>query len=136
MAVERLELEVVTPERRVLSETVDEVVLPGREGYLGVLPGHAPLLTALQPGEVVYRVGERRGYLAVSSGFVEVLRHRVSILADTCERAEEIDVARAERARDRALAVIRGRASEVELRSAEVRLKKALARLQVAGRVR
>jgi F-type H+-transporting ATPase subunit epsilon len=89
MALDKLDLEIVTPERLVLSEVVDEVVLPGSEGYLGVLPGHAPLLTTLGEGEITYRQGARAGRLRVAGGFVEVLRGRVSVLAATCDRAED-----------------------------------------------
>ena len=134
MALEKLDLEIVTPERLVLSETVDELVLPGSEGYLGVLPGHAPLLTALVPGAISYRAGGRKRLLAVSGGFVEILRGRVTVLAETCERAEEIDVERAQRAKKRAEAILKGQASESEFRRAEVKLKKALTRIQVHGR--
>src|SRR5512147_1152885 len=95
MATDRIALEIVTPERLVLSEVADEVILPGSEGYLGVLPGHAPLLTALGSGEITYRTGEVTRHLAVSGGFVEVLRDRVSILAENCERPDEIDANRA-----------------------------------------
>ena len=129
----KIDLEIVTPGHLVASETVDEVVLPGTEGYLGVLPGHAPLLTGLAAGEISYRSGGRARYLAVSGGFAEVLRHRVSVLAETCERAEEIDVARANDARDRAKSEI-GRAdgAEADLRNAASRLERAEVRIAVA----
>jgi F-type H+-transporting ATPase subunit epsilon len=129
----KIDLEIVTPGRLVASETVDEVVLPGAEGYLGVLPGHAPLLTGLGAGEISYRSGGRVRYLAVSGGFAEVLRHRVSVLAETCERAEEIDVARANDARDRAKSEIgRAEAAEADLRNAASRLERAEVRIAVA----
>lgn len=131
----KIDLEIVTPERIVVSETVDEVVLPGGEGYLGVLPGHAPLLTSLAAGEIAFRAGGRDRFLAVTGGFAEVLPHRVSVLAAACERAEEIDVERARRDRDAARAEIGridARADEVE-RAAE-RLRRAEARLAVAKR--
>lgn len=131
MIAEKIDLEIVTPERLVLGETVDEVILPGSEGYLGVLPGHAPLLTALGVGEVSYRAGERWRHLAVSGGFAEVLRDRVSVLAETCERAEEIDLERARQAKERAQAILTRETPEDELRRAEVSLKKAVARIQV-----
>jgi F-type H+-transporting ATPase subunit epsilon len=132
MALDKLDLEIVTPERRVLSETVDEVVLPGVEGYFGVLPGHAPLLAALGVGEVSYRVGGQTRFLVVSGGFAEVLDNRVSVLAETCERAEEIDVERATRSRRTAEGeLVRKDVSETEFRTAEVRLKRALARIEV-----
>src|SRR5436190_10197720 len=91
----KLTLEVVTPERKILSEVVDEVVLPGRDGYLGVLPGHAPLLTSLKIGQVEYRQGSEKSYLSLAWGFAEVLPDKVTILADVAERPEEIDVERA-----------------------------------------
>jgi len=132
VATDRIDLEVVTPERLVLSETVDEVVLPGSEGYLGVLPGHAPLLAALQSGELSYRTGERVRYLAVDGGYAEVLRHRVRVLAETCERAEEIDLERAERAKAGAEGVlVDPKSSEADHRRAEARLRRAVVRIQV-----
>src|SRR5438093_12730734 len=93
---EKLKLEIVTPERKILCETVDEVVLPGREGYLGVLPGHAPLLTSLKIGQVEYRKGKQPFYLSLAWGFAEILPERVTILAEIAEPAEEIDVERAQ----------------------------------------
>ncbi len=134
MPVDTLLLEVVTPERRIVSEMVDEIVLPGSEGYLGVRPGHAPLLSALGIGELSYRRGDRRHHLALTWGFVEVLPDRVSVLAEIGERAEEIDRERAERARDRALARLKERGGETDFARAQVALEKALIRLQVAGR--
>jgi F-type H+-transporting ATPase subunit epsilon len=132
MTSDKIDLEIVTPERRVLSETVDEVVLPGSEGYFGVLPGHAPFLTSLGVGIATYRVGDRKRYLAVAGGFVEVVDNRVSVLAETCERAEEIDLGRAQRAKQQAEAELtRGDASDSEFRRAEVQLKKAIARIEV-----
>src|SRR5580693_3606451 len=100
MLPEAIELIVVTPERQVLRETVVEVTIPGLDGELGVLPGHAPLITELGIGELSYRTkgGVQSAGLAIISGFAEVLPGRVTILAETAERAEEIDLARAERA--------------------------------------
>src|SRR6478672_629294 len=98
----KLTLEIVTPDRSVVTEQVDEVQLPGAEGYFGVLPGHTPLLAALQVGELWYRVGQERHYLAVAFGFAEVLPERVTVLAQVAERAQDIDIERAERARKRA----------------------------------
>src|SRR4029434_1618216 len=91
-----------TRTRLVATESVDEIVIPGSQGYFGVLPGHAPLLTTLGIGELMYRVGRDERYLAVSGGFAEVRNDKVIVLADTAERPEEIDRARAERARERA----------------------------------
>ncbi len=131
----RLSLEIVTPERLVVALDVDEVVLPGAEGSFGVLPGHAPLLAQLDVGEISYRVGRERKYLAASGGFAEVLRSAVTVLAETVERAEEIDVARARRAQERAADSLRADLSAGELARAEVALKKALCRVQTAHRV-
>ena len=131
MDVDRIDLEVTTPERRVLAETVDQVILPGTDGYLGVLPGHAPLLTGLNAGAVEYRVGKRTHYIAVSAGFAEVLRNRVSILADTAERAEEIDVERAERSKERAEKALSRQDPDMDIIEAEARLRRAIARIQV-----
>jgi F-type H+-transporting ATPase subunit epsilon len=136
MAADSLELEITTPDRLVISETVDEVMLPGTLGYFGVLPDHAPLLTTLAEGEVSYRVGNRWTYLAVSTGFVEVLGSRVGILADTCERADEIDVDRAERAQQDANQAIKRQGAETELREANARLRRAATRIGVSSRLR
>lgn len=131
----RIDLEIVTPERLVVSETVDEVVLPGSDGSLGVLPGHAPLLTGLAAGELWYRAGGRTRYLVVSGGFAEVLAHRVSVLAAACERAEEIDVEGAREDRERARAdLVRPGAGGAEVARAGERLRHAEARLAVAKR--
>lgn len=99
---EVLELEVATPERQLVREEASEVQLPGKDGYLGVLPGHAPLLSQLGIGFLSYTAAGRRKYLSVHGGFVEVLTNRVRVLADVAERAEEIDVERARRAAQRA----------------------------------
>ena len=130
---DKLDMEVVTPERRVIAETVEEVILPGTEGYLGVRPGHAPLLTGLSVGELAYRVGDTFRYVAVSGGFVEVLRHRVSVLAETAERAEEIDVERAENARKRAEDRLAS-SSDTAFERASAKLKRAVTRIQVHGK--
>jgi F-type H+-transporting ATPase subunit epsilon len=132
----KIDLEIVTPGSLVMAETVDDLVLPGSEGYLGVLPGHAPLLTGLAAGEIVYHSAGRARYLAISGGFAEVLQHRVSVLAETCERGEEIDVARAAEARDRARAELaRADASEDDVRHAAAHLERAEVRIAVAKRV-
>ncbi len=135
MASSTVELQVVTPARRVFAQPVDEVILPGAEGYLGVLPGHAPLLTALDAGVLRWRSGTRKGAVAISAGFAEVLRERVTVLAETAERAEEIDVARARESKHRAEVELKERASDDRaLRLAEARLKRALARIEAASR--
>src|SRR6188474_3290417 len=98
----KLLLEIVTPDRPLVREEVDEVEIPGAEGYFGVLPGHTPLLATLKVGELWYRKGAEKFYLSIALGFAEVLPDRVTILAELAERADEIDVARAEAARRRA----------------------------------
>jgi len=133
MVGDTLELQIVTPERLVLAEPVDEVLLPGSEGYLGVLPGHAPLLTGLGVGQVEYRQGGVRHLLAVSGGYAEILRDRVTVLAETAERAEEIDPERARAQRERAEAILRGNPADAEFEQAQQSFRKALIRLQVHG---
>src|SRR5215204_89005 len=98
----KLTLEIVTPERALVTAEVDEVQLPGAEGYFGVLPGHTPMLATLQVGELWYRIGAEKHYMAIAFGFVEVLPERVTVLAQIAERPEDIDVARAEAAKKRA----------------------------------
>jgi len=134
---ERLTLEIATPTRLVVAETVDEVVAPGSEGYFGVLPGHAPFLTTLGIGELTYRIGRDERHLAVSGGFAEVRNDKVIVLADSAERPEDIDQARAQRARDRAEQRLAGRTQEeVDFVRAQCALTRALVRLQVASRNR
>ena len=135
---DRLTLEIATPMRLVVAETVDEVVAPGIEGYFGVLPGHAPFLTTLGIGEVTYRVGQDEHYLALAGGFAEVRNDKVIVLADTAERPEEIDRARSERARERAERRLSAATAEetVDYTRAAAALARALARLQTAGRAR
>jgi F-type H+-transporting ATPase subunit epsilon len=137
----QLTLEIVTPDRALLREEVDEVVVPGSEGEFGVLPGHTPLLSALKIGELWYRRGQEKHYLAVAFGFVEVLPEQVTVLAQVGERAHDIDVARAERAKQRAeqrLAQAQPHLTAVDLdiERARVALLKSLIRLQVASRAR
>jgi F-type H+-transporting ATPase subunit epsilon len=130
-----LTLEIATPTRLVVSEQVDEVVVPGVEGYFGVLAGHAPFLTTLGIGELTYRKGRDEFHLAVAGGFCEVRNDKVIVLADTAERPEEIDRDRAERARQRAEQRLSGRTQEeVDYARAAAALARALTRLQVAGR--
>ena len=130
-----IQLEVVTPDRQVVHEAVDAVTVPGKLGYLGILPGHAPLLSELKPGEIVYSHGERKHYLAVSWGFAEVLPDRVIVLANTAERAEEIDRVRAEQALQRAEERLKKTSDpNIDRKRAEEAYEKALARLQAARR--
>lgn len=132
----KLLLEIVTPDRSLVREEVDDLQLPGAEGYLGVLPGHAPLLATLKVGELWYRVGQERHYLSIAGGFVEVLPDRVTVLAQIAERAQEIDVARAEAARTRAEERLARPSPDIDLERARIALMKALIRLQVASRAR
>ena len=130
-----LTLEIATPTRLVVADTGDEVVIPGIEGYFGVLAGHAPFLTTLGSGEVIYRLGQDEHHLAVAGGFAEVRNDKVIVLADSAERPGEIDRARAERARERAEQRLAGRSQEeVDYHRAVCALTRALTRLQVAGR--
>ncbi len=127
-----IHLEIVTAERVVLSDEVDQVNAPTKDGRVGILPRHAPLLTVLDVGELdIIKAGVTTPF-AVSGGFMEVLPNRVTILADTAERADEIDEARAEEARRRAEERIAQRQSDVDLARAEAELRKALIRLKIA----
>jgi F-type H+-transporting ATPase subunit epsilon len=134
---DQLAIEVATPMRLVVTECVDEVVVPGAEGYFGVLPGHAPFLTTLGIGELTYRQGRDEWHLALAGGFAEVRNDKVIVLADTAERPDEIDRARAERARERAERRLSGRTQEeIDYVRASCALARALARLHVAARPR
>jgi F-type H+-transporting ATPase subunit epsilon len=134
---DRLTLELATPTRMVVAESVDEVVVPGSEGYFGVLPGHAPLLATLGIGELTYRIGRDEHHVAVACGFAEVRNDKVIVLADTAELPPDIDRARAERARERAEQRLSGRTQEeIDYVRASAALARALIRLQVAGRGR
>lgn len=129
-------LEVVTAEGMVFSDDVNMIVAWGTEGQLGILPHHAPLMTMLRPGDLLIRKDNEEEYLAISGGFLEVRPDKVVILADTCERAEEIDVARAEAAKRRAEEMLKGRPPEVDAAAAEAALRRSLARLKVAEKKR
>src|SRR5271165_3798023 len=128
-----LHLQIVTPDKQLASEDVDQVQLPGRNGYLGILPGHAPLLTELGPGEMSYTQGGQVNYLAVSWGFAEVLPSKVTILADTAERAEDIDVKRAQEAKVRAEEALKRATADLDFDATLYALHRAEARLQVAA---
>ncbi len=128
--------EIITGERVVYAADVESVTLPGVEGELTVLPRHAPLLTMLKPGELVVRRGGEEVTMAVSGGFLEVMPDKVVVLADTAERAEEIDIARAEAARRRAEESLRQAVTEEDLARARAALQRALVRLRVAERRR
>ena len=131
-----LQLEIVSADRSLVNEQVDEVQIPGAQGYLGVLPGHTPLLTTLQVGQLWYRQGQERHYLSIAFGFAEVQPDRVTILAQIAERADEIDVARAEAAKKRAEERLTKATVDMDFERARIALMKALIRLQVASRAR
>jgi F-type H+-transporting ATPase subunit epsilon len=134
----KITLEIVTPDRSLVNEQVDEVQLPGSDGYFGVLPGHTPLLATLTVGEMWYRVGQEVRYLAIAFGFVEVQPDRVTVLAQIAERAQDIDVTRAEAARKRAEERVARPSgpSDVDFERARLAMMKSLVRLQVAARAR
>ena len=140
MLPESIELIVVTPERQLLREPVSEATLPGADGCLGILPGHAPLITELGIGELTYRPrsGGDAGHLAIISGFAEVLGDRVTVLAETAQRPEEIDVARAEEAKKRAEQRLASAANDpnVDWTRAAIALQRSLIRIQVARKRR
>ena len=131
-----LTLSIVTPDRAIAHDEVDEVEIPGADGYFGVLPGHTPLLASLQVGVLWYRKGSEKFYLSIAFGFAEVLPDRVTVLAQICERAEEIDVSRAEAERRRAEEQLARARADVDMERARVSLMKALMRLQAASRAR
>jgi F-type H+-transporting ATPase subunit epsilon len=132
----KLQLQIVSADRMLVDETVDEVQIPGSEGYFGVLPGHTPLLAVLQVGQLSYRQGQQQHYLAVAFGFAEVQPDRVTILAQVAERADEIDVTRAESAKKRAEQRLASPQVDMDAERARVALLKSLIRLQVASRAR
>jgi F-type H+-transporting ATPase subunit epsilon len=132
----KLQLQIVSADRSLLNESVDEVVIPGFDGYFGVLPGHTPLLAVLQVGELWYRQGQEKHYLLIAFGFAEVLPDRVTILAQTAEKAEEIDLARAEAAKKRAEERLARPMVDIDAERARIALLKSLIRLQVATRAR
>jgi F-type H+-transporting ATPase subunit epsilon len=130
-----IDLQIVTPDKMLVHEPVDEVEIPGTEGYFGVLPGHTPLLASLAVGELWYRKGQEKTFLSIAFGFAEVLPDRVTILAQLAERAEDIDIARAEEAKKRAEARLSQPKPDVDYERARAALMKSLARLQVASRL-
>jgi len=131
-----LRLEFVTPDRALVQDNVDEVEVPGEDGYFGVLPGHAPLLAALQPGEMWFRKGVQRQYAFVAGGFAEIVGDRVSILAQVAERAEDINIERAQAAKRRAEERLARPTADLDFERARVALIKAIVRLQVSQRSR
>ena len=134
MYPEKITLEIATPDRLVLSEGVEEVVLPSVEGYFGVRPGHAPFLAQLDAGEITYRAAGKEFHLACSGGFAEVQAGGVSVLASTAEKAEEIDVERAKLSQKKAEELLKGSPEPDAFARAELRLKRALSRISAHGK--
>jgi F-type H+-transporting ATPase subunit epsilon len=132
----QLHLQIVSADRSLVNERVDEVEIPGVDGYFGVLPGHTPLLALLGTGELWYRQGQEKQYLAIANGFAEVQPDRVTILAYVAEAAHEIDIVRAEAAMKRARERLSSGLSDIDFERARVALIKSISRLQVATHVR
>ena len=132
MATGTIDFTLVTPERALVHEQVEELQIPGAEGYLGILPGHAPLFSELKVGELGYRIGERWFWLSVAWGFVEVLPDQVRVLAETADRAHEIDLERANRAKQRADERIAKGGDDIDYKRALIALERALIRIQVS----
>jgi F-type H+-transporting ATPase subunit epsilon len=132
----RIQLQIVSADRSLVNETVDEVEIPGADGYFGVLPGHTPLLAVLGAGELWYRQGQEKQYLVIVFGFAEVQPERVTILATIAEKADEIDLTRAEAAKKRAEERLMRPTLDLDAGRARVALMKSLIRLQVATRAR
>ncbi|MEQ1727077.1 MAG: F0F1 ATP synthase subunit epsilon [Vicinamibacterales bacterium] len=130
------QLQIVSADRSLVNETVDEIQVPGSEGYFGVLPGHTPLLALIGTGELWYRKGSETFYVSLSGGFAEVQPDRVTILAQIAERADEIDTARAEAAKRRAEERLSRPTMDIDSERARVALLKSLIRLQTATRAR
>jgi F-type H+-transporting ATPase subunit epsilon len=129
-------LEIVTAERMVFSDEVSALIAWGVEGQLGILPHHAPLMTMLQPGDLMIRKDKEEEYLVISGGFLEVRPDKVIILADACERVDEIDIARAEEAKRRAQETMKAAPLTADAAAAEAALRRSLARLKVAEKKR
>jgi F-type H+-transporting ATPase subunit epsilon len=128
------QLEIVTPEKKVVDTAADEVQIPGKGGYLGILPGHAPLITELAVGEIKFRSGGEEQRLAVAWGFAEVLPDKVTVLAESAERPNEIDVERARKAKERAEQRLASGDANVDVERALSAIHKAETRLEVAER--
>ena len=127
-------LRIVTPTRQIVREETEELQVPGKEGYLGILVGHAPLLSELKIGEITYRQGGELRHLAVSWGFLEVLPDQVTVLAETVEKSANIDISRAQAAKERAERRLNHPDPDTDIDRATVALQKALSRLEVASR--
>jgi F-type H+-transporting ATPase subunit epsilon len=133
---DHIQLQIVSADRSIVNERVDEVEVPGADGYFGVLPGHTPLLALMQVGTLWYRRGQDYQYLSIAFGFAEVLPDRVTVLAQVAERPDEIDVARAEAAKKRAEERLSNPVVDMDFERARIALLKSLVRLQVASRAR
>ena len=129
-------LEVVTPERQLLSQEVDEVIAPGSEGDFGVLPGHCHFLSTLRIGELRYRIGERTNHMAILGGYAEVTPAKVTVMAEIAEKAEDIDVNRAQAAVEKAEQRLKAGGLPSEVKEAEISLEKARLRRKIAERAR
>jgi F-type H+-transporting ATPase subunit epsilon len=132
----KLQLQIVSADRSLVNEAVDEVEIPGADGYFGVLPGHTPLLAVLGAGELWYRQGQEKHFMVIAFGFAEVQPERVTILAEIAERADEIDLVRAEAAKKRAEERLARPTVDMDAERARISLLKSLIRLQVATRAR
>ncbi len=131
---DKIQLEVITPEKVALREVVDEVVVPGVGGEFGILPDHTPLISQVQTGVLTYRLGTDKRQMHVSGGFVEVLPDRVSVLTDVAEKPEEINVERAQRARERAEKRLAANSDDIDINRAQLKLLRAQTRIQLGGR--
>lgn len=128
------QIEIVTPEKLVVKDVAEEMQIPGKNGYLGILPGHAPLITELGVGHISYRNGADTHYLCVAWGFAEVLPDKVTILAETAERGEDVDCARAQKAKERAEQRLASNDPQVDVPRAQNALARANTRLEVADK--
>jgi len=132
MAEKSIKFEVVTPEKVVFSADIDYVVVPAALGYLGVLPNHAPLVTALDIGVIKFKQEGKTKKMAISGGFMEVINNKAVVLADTAEMGEKINLSRAEEAKERARMRITEHSADLDLRRAELALKRAISRIKAA----
>ncbi|MGZ4790194.1 MAG: F0F1 ATP synthase subunit epsilon [Terriglobales bacterium] len=126
------EIEIVTPEKLVVKDVAEEAQIPGKNGYLGILPGHAPLITELAVGEITYRLGDQTKHVSVAWGFAEVLPTKLTILAETAELPDEIDVNRAEKAKERAAQELQSGATDIDYDKVQAALERAETRIEVA----
>lgn len=131
---DKIQLEVITPEKLALREAVDEVVVPGVSGEFGILPDHTPLISQVKTGVLIYRIGSEKKQMHVSGGFVEVMPDKVSVLADVAEKPEEVNVERARQARARAEKRLAGNSEEIDLNRAQLKLLRAQTRIEIAGK--